>query len=49
MLVLLFKNVRNFVSADVIFKALDEQKFSKKEYEKIKKDIEKVPNLERLI
>ena len=49
MLVLLFKNVRNFVSDDMLIKAIDEMKFNKKQYDMLKKQIEATPNLERLI
>ena len=46
---LLFKNVRNSVTDEMLFKALDEVKFTKDNYDTLKKQIESTPNLERLI
>lgn len=37
MLVMLFKNVRNYVNEEMLFKALDDIKFNKASYDTIKK------------
>lgn len=49
MLVILFKNVRNFVDEKALFKALEDTKITKKTYFTLMKQIEKEDNLERLI
>jgi hypothetical protein len=49
MLVLLFKNVKNFVQPEQLLKAMEELKFSKNNYDLVKKQVETTPNLERLI
>lgn len=49
MMVIIIKNVRNIVTSDMLFKALDEVKFYKKDYERIKKEIEKQDEIEKLI
>ena len=49
MMVLLFKNVRNFVTEEMLMQSLKEMKFNKNEYDKLKRQIEATPNLERLI
>lgn len=49
MLVLLFKNVKNFVNDEMLLKTLNEVKFNKKNYDLLKKQVENTPNLERLI
>ncbi len=49
MMVLLFKNVRNFVTEEMLLETLKTVKFNKKEYDRLKKSIENMSNLERLI
>ena len=49
MMVLLFKNVRNFVTEEMLMQSLKDMKFNKNEYDKLKRQIEATPNLERLI
>lgn len=53
MLVLLFKNVKNFVSEEGLFAALDGHqacaKFGQEDYEKVKRGVEAMSGLERLI
>lgn len=49
MMVLLFKNVRNFVTEEMLMESLKQVKFNKKEYDRLKKSIENMSNLERLI
>ncbi|TNV73455.1 hypothetical protein FGO68_gene16015 [Halteria grandinella] len=53
MMVLLFKNVKNFVSEEGLFQALESHqacsKFGQDDYEKVKKQVEAMSNLERLI
>ena len=49
MMVLLFKNVRNFVTEEMLMESLKQIKFNKKEYDRLKKGIEGMSNLERLI
>lgn len=53
MLVLLFKNVKNFVTEEGLFATLDGHaacsKFSQEDYEKVKKSVEAMSGLERLI
>lgn len=49
MMVLLFKNVRNFVTEEMLMEQLKLIKFSKIEYDRLKKSIEAMPSLERLI
>ena len=48
-MVLLFKNVRNFVTEEMLMQSLKDMKFNKIEYDKLKRQIEATPNLERLI
>jgi len=40
MMVLLFKNVRNFVTEEMLLESLKLVKFNKKEYDKLKRQIE---------
>ena len=49
MLVILFKNVRNFVDEKSLFKTLEDIKITKQSYYSLLKQIEKEENLERLI
>lgn len=52
MMVLLFKNVKNFVTEDALFIALDgtaASKLTQEEYDKMRKVVESQTNLERLI
>jgi len=52
MMVLLFKNVKNFVTEEALFAAIDGPaagKIGPEEYEKVRKVVEATPNLERLI
>lgn len=49
MMVLLFKNVKNFVTEEMLMESLKTVKFNKKDYERLKKSIENINTLERLI
>ena len=49
MMVILFKNVRNFVTEEALMEALRKVKFTPEEYDKMKRGLEAQPNLERLI
>ena len=40
MLVILFKNVKNFIQTQELFKILEEIKYSKENYESVKKQVE---------
>ena len=52
MMVLLFKSVKQFISEESLFAALESNQakaVSQEEYEKVKKQVEAVEKLERLI
>jgi hypothetical protein len=51
MMVLLFKNVKNFITEEALFNALESPcaKFSQEDYEKVRRAVEAMSNLERLI
>ena len=52
MMVLLFKNVKNFVNEDQLFAALEgsaASKLTQEEYDKLRRGVEAQGNLERLI
>ena len=48
-LVIIFKTVDKYISEDTLFKAVDEQKLTEKQYETVRRTVENEPNLERLI
>ena len=49
MLVILFKNISKEVTEEELFKCIEKIKLDHEGYEKVKKDVEQTPNLERLV
>ena len=42
MLVILFKNIRNNVASEDLYKAVEDTRYTKKEYDTTKKEVEKI-------
>lgn len=48
-LIIMFKSVDQFVSEDNLFTVLDTMKLTDKQYEQVRRTVEAIPDLERLI
>jgi hypothetical protein len=49
MLVILFKNVGKHIEADVLFKTVEEVKLTEKQFDSLKRELDAVKDLERIV
>ena len=49
MLIMMFKSIDKSVTEETLFKAIDDNKLTEKQYEQVRRAVESTPDLERLI